>query len=194
MLTSWRNFAKKPSQVVVVVDSSGSMAVDKLSSVQNTLNYYIQQLGPKETITLIDFDTIIKPPVTVNGTVEGRNRGIEFIGNLKADGNTKLYDATLEARNWLRDNLRSDAINAVVVLTDGEDSGSTTSLEQLNQELEQTGFNSDQRIAVFTIGYGNQGEFDAQVLQQIAELNGGYYREGNPETISTLMSDLQVEF
>jgi Ca-activated chloride channel family protein len=194
MLKSWQEFAKKPSQVVVVVDSSGSMSGDKLPAVQNTLRNYIQSLGPKEQIAVIDFDSEIRTPVKVNGTPQGQASGMQFIGNLRADGGTRLYDSALEARNWLEQNLRKDAINAVVILTDGDDSGSKINLEQLRQELEKSNFSSDKRIAFFTVGYGNEGEFNPDVLKQIAELNGGYYRKGNPETISTLMADLQVEF
>ncbi|MEO1433293.1 MAG: extracellular solute-binding protein [Cyanobacteria bacterium J06632_19] len=194
MLKSWQEFAKKPSQVVVVVDSSGSMAGDKLPAVQNTLRNYIQSLGPKEQIAVIDFDDEIRTPVKVNGTPQGQASGMEFIGNLQADGGTRLYDSALQARNWLEKNLRKEAINAVVILTDGDDSGSSINLKQLRQELEKSNFNSDKRIAFFTVGYGKDGEFNPEVLKEIAELNGGYYRKGNPETISTLMADLQVEF
>jgi Ca-activated chloride channel family protein len=194
MLKSWQEFAKKPSQVVVVVDSSGSMLGDKLPSVQNTLRNYVENLGPKEQIALIDFDSEIRPPVLVDGTPQGRDRGMQFIANLKANGGTQLYDAALYARNWLVSHPRKDAINAVVILTDGEDSGSKIPLEQLRQELEKSNFKSDQRIAFFTVGYGKEGEFNPEVLQQISQLNGGYYRQGDPTTISALMSDLQVEF
>lgn len=194
MLKSWQEFAKKPSQVVVVVDSSGSMGGNKLPAVQNTLRNYVENLGPKEQIALIDFDSEIRPPVLVDGTPQGRDRGMQFIANLQANGGTKLYDAALYARNWLVSHPRKEAINAVVILTDGEDSGSQIRLEQLRQELEKSNFKSDQRIAFFTVGYGKEGEFNPQVLQQIAQLNGGYYRQGDPTTISTLMSDLQVEF
>ncbi|MEL7244001.1 MAG: VWA domain-containing protein [Cyanobacteria bacterium J06573_2] len=194
MLKSWQEFAKKPSQVVVVVDSSGSMSGNKLPAVQNTLRNYIQSLGPKEQIAIIDFDSDIRPPVKVNGSPQGQASGMQFIGNLRADGGTRLYDSALQARNWLEKNLRKDAINAVVILTDGDDSGSDINLQQLSQELEKSNFNSDKRIAFFTVGYGNEGEFNPKVLKQIAELNGGYYRKGDPETISTLMADLQVEF
>jgi Ca-activated chloride channel family protein len=82
----------------------------------------------------------------------------------------------------------------VLILTDGEDSGSQINLDQLEQELQKSGFSSDQRIAFFTIGYGKEGEFNPQALQKIAEVNGGYYRQGDPATISTVMGDLQVEF
>lgn len=194
MLTSWQAFAKKPSKVVLVVDSSGSMSGDKLPAVQSTLQTYLNNLGAKDQVALIDFDSQIRPPVVVEGTPQGKAKGIEFIGSLREDGGTKLYDAALYGRNWLSKNLRKDGINAVVILTDGEDSESKISLNQLGAELKKSGFSSDQRIAFFTVGYGNAGEFSPDVLKQIAELNGGYYSEGNPASIARLMDNLQTEF
>jgi Ca-activated chloride channel homolog len=137
MLKNWEDTAKKPSLVVVVVDSSGSMSGDKLPSVQNTLKTYIEQLGPKDQIALIDFDDEVRAPIRADGTPEGRDRGLQFVSSLQDDGATKLYDASLAGRNWLQQNLRPEAINAVLVLTDGEDSGSSISLEQLQQELQK---------------------------------------------------------
>ncbi|MCF4966584.1 VWA domain-containing protein [Nostoc sp. CMAA1605] len=194
MLKSWQEASKKPSLVVVVVDSSGSMEGNKLPAVQNTLLNYVKNLGVKEQIALIDFDSDIRPPVLVDGTPQGRDRGLQFISGLRADGGTKLYDAAIYARDWLQKNRRQNAINGVLILTDGEDSGSQTSLEQLSTELQKSGFSTDQRIGFFTIGYGQEGEFNPNALKKIAESNGGYYSQGNPETISRLMSDLQVEF
>ena len=194
MLASWESYAKKPSKVVLVVDSSGSMAGDKLPAVQATLQSYINHLGSKEEVALIDFDSQIRPPIAVDGTPQGKSKGIEFVNSLQAQGGTKLYDAALYSRNWLAQNLRKDGINAVVILTDGEDSGSASSLDQVKTELQKSGFGSDQRIAFFTVGYGKAGEFDANVLQQIADRNGGYYSQGDPKSIARLMTNLQTEF
>jgi len=194
MLKSWQEVAKKPSLVVVVVDSSGSMEGEKLPAVQRTLQTYINSLGPKEQIALIDFDKDIRPPVLVNGTPEGKDKGMQFIGSLEAAGGTRLYDAAIAANNWLGANLRPNAINAVLILTDGDDTTSETSLEQLKQELQKSGFNSEKRIAFFTVGYGDEREFNPEALKTIAELNGGYYSKGDPESISKLMSNLQLEF
>jgi Ca-activated chloride channel family protein len=194
MLQSWQQFAKKPSLVAVVVDSSGSMSGNKLPAVQQTLQNYVNSLGAKDQIALIDFDSEIRPPVLVDGTPQGRDRGLQFISSLQVGGGTKLYDSALYARNWLQQNLRKDAINAVLILTDGEDSGSQVRLEQLGEELKKSGFGSDQRIAFFTVGYGNEGDFNPTALKQIADLNGGYYSKGEPESIARLMADLQVEF
>lgn len=66
--------------------------------------------------------------------------GIQFISSLQVGGGTKLYDNALYARNWLQQNLRKDAINAVLILTDGDDSESNTNLEQLAVELKKVVF------------------------------------------------------
>jgi Ca-activated chloride channel family protein len=194
MLKSWQIYAKKPSQVAIVIDTSGSMQGTKIASVQNTLLRYIQNLGPKEKIALISFNSQINPPIVIEGNERGKQLGIQFISNLRAEGGTRLYDSSLYARNWLSQNLQRDGINAVLVLTDGEDSGSNISLDRLENELQKSGFESAERIAFFTVGYGREGEFNPEVLQKIAQLNGGYYRQGEPETIGNLMADLQVEF
>lgn len=194
MLDSWQHYAKKASQVVVLIDVSGSMKGKKLAAVKNTLLTYINNLGSKEKIVLISFSSELNTPVIIEGTQRGKRLGIEYISSLKAQGGTKLYDSTLYARNWLQNNLRPDAINAALVLTDGEDSGSKISLNNLNQELKKSNFETETRIDFFTVGYGKEGEFNQDALQQIAQLNGGYYRQGDPATIANLMADLQLEF
>lgn len=194
MLASWQQLAKKPSQVAIVVDSSGSMEGNKLPAVQQTLQNYINHLNANDRIALIDFDSEIRSPIVIDGTAAGKNNGVAFISSLSVGGGTALYDASLYARNWLMQNLRPNAINAVLVLTDGEDSESGTNIEQLTAELEKTGFEGDQRISFFTIGYGKEGEFNPQVLEQIAQTTGGYYSKGDPETISRVMDNLQLEF
>ncbi|MEO1342381.1 MAG: VWA domain-containing protein, partial [Cyanobacteria bacterium J06635_13] len=168
MLNSWQTYAKKPSQVAVVIDTSGSMKGAKLAAIKNTLLNYVQNLGEQEQIALISFNSKINPPVIVTGDSVGKDKGISFISSLTAGGGTRLYDSSLYARNWLMQNPRPDAINAVLILTDGEDSGSQISLDQLSEQLKSSNFESGENIAFFTVGYGRDGEFDAQSLQQIA--------------------------
>ena len=194
MITAWANFAKKPSLVVIVVDSSGSMEGNKLPAVQNTLQTYINTLGPNDQVALIDFDEAIRPPVLADGTPDGQQRGFDFINSLQAEGGTRLYDASLEAQSWLRANLRENDINAELELTDGEDSGSGVPFDSLLTSLKESDFSTDERIAFFTVGYGDEGDFNPDVLTQISESTGGYYAKGAPDTIARLMQDIQLEF
>ncbi|MCS6782410.1 MAG: extracellular solute-binding protein [Gloeomargarita sp. SKYBB_i_bin120] len=194
MLRAWETVAKKPSRVVVVVDDSGSMRGPKLAAMQQSLYTYINNLNPRDELVLIRFSSQVDAPVFIRGDAAGKQQGLAFVNNLRAQGATALYDAVGQAVTWLRQNLRPGAINAVLVLTDGEDTNSRTSLSQLEQQLRQSNFETDVRIGFFTIGYGEEGEFNPQVLQQIATLGGGYYQHGKPETIAAVMADLQLEF
>ena len=194
MIQTWIDVAKKPSRVALVVDSSGSMAGEKLPAVARSLQLYLSQLGPRDVVALIEFDNRILPPVVVDATPAGQERGQTFLTNLKADGTTHLYDAVLVGRDWLTQTGAADEIRAVVVLTDGIDSRSTLSLKGLKQALRSTGFKSDERIAVFSVGYGQEDQFDRSTLKAMAEGNGGEFLQGTPETIRQLMDSLQLAF
>ncbi|MFN7900380.1 MAG: extracellular solute-binding protein [Synechococcaceae cyanobacterium] len=194
IVSTWRNLVKRPSRVALVVDSSGSMQGVKLAAVQRSLQVYLDQIGPRDVVGLIDFDSRIQPPVVVRGGGLDRDKAAGFVAGLRADGATLLYDAVLRARDWLRSSRRPGELLAVLVLTDGVDSGSRLKLESLKQELVRSGFRGDERIGVFTLGYGESSEFDAAVLRQIAESNGGEYVEGSADSVRRRMEDLQQAF
>jgi Ca-activated chloride channel family protein len=192
----WRDLAKKPSRVALLVDSSGSMQGQKLAAAQSSLQAYLAQIGPRDTVALFDFDGLVRPPLVVRGGASGigAERAQGFVGGLVADGGTVLYDAVRQGRDWLRGTRRPGEILAVVVLTDGKDNGSRLTLPSLSAELERSGFAGDERIGVFTVGYGTKGEYDEGVLRRIAESNGGEFASGTPDTIRRRMEDLQMAF
>lgn len=195
MIRTWRNLVKKPSRVALVVDSSGSMQGEKLPAVQRSLQAYLDQIGPRDVVGLIDFDGRVREPVVLRGGAAERDKGRAFVAGLQAEGGTRLYDAVLAGRDWLRRTRREGEILAVVVLTDGVDSGSRLSLlGALTAELRRSGFAGDERIGVFTIGYGEAGSYDPDTLRQIAESNGGEFVQGSVDSIRRRMEDLQLAF
>jgi Ca-activated chloride channel family protein len=194
IISTWRDLVKKPSRVALVVDSSGSMADAKLASAQRSLQAYLAQIGPRDVVGLIDFDSEVREPVVLRGGAQDTGKAGQFVTSLRAEGGTRLHDAVLAGRDWLRRTRRSGEILAVVVLTDGVDSGSRLPLQALKEELRRSGFGGDERIGVFTIGYGQSGEYDATALRGIAQSNGGEFVEGTPESIRRRMEDLQLAF
>jgi Ca-activated chloride channel family protein len=194
MIATWRDQVKKPSRVALVVDSSGSMRGDKLPSAQRSLQGYLGQIGPRDVVGLIDFDSVVREPVVLRGGGPEAAKAAAFMSGLEAEGGTRLHDAVQAGRDWLRRTRQPGEILAVVVLTDGIDSGSRLSLQALEADLRRSGFGGDDRIGVFTIGYGNSGEYDATSLRRIAESNGGEFVEGTPDSILKRMEDLQLAF
>ncbi|MDI9406794.1 MAG: VWA domain-containing protein [Chitinophagaceae bacterium] len=193
IIRQWRELVKKPSRVALVVDSSGSMAGDKLPVAQRSLQAYLNQIGPRDVVGLIEFDSTVREPVVLRGGPAGAPGSAALIGRLEADGGTRLHDAVLAGRDWLRRTRQPGEIQAVVVLTDGVDSGSQLSLRALQEQLRRSGFEGDERIGVFTIGYGG-GDYNADALRQIAEANGGEFVEGTVDSIRRRMEALQLAF
>jgi len=78
----------------------------------------------------------------------------------------------------------------VVVLSDGEDRDSHTSLAQLLQRIR---FDGERRtVRVFTIAYGKDAKRD--VLQQIAEATQGRAFDSKPENIRQVFRDISTFF
>ena len=83
----------------------------------------------------------------------------------------------------------TERINALVVMTDGRENNSATSLEALIRKLQK---NSPVQMVVFCVAYG--GDADLWTLEQIAESTGGQVRQGDLETIEDLYQVLSTYF
>ena len=91
-------------------------------------------------------------------------------------GETRVRDATIAGVQAVEAELDPDAINAVVVLTDGEDTSSARTAEAVVRELEAQRRKESGQIRVFTIAYGS--EPNADELADYAKASGGNSYEG----------------
>jgi Ca-activated chloride channel family protein len=111
------------------------------------------------------------------------------VDGLVAGGDTALLDGVSMAYERLQDLGDSERINAIVVMTDGMENNSRTSLRRLVSDLEQ---NYPVQVVVFCIAYGDDA--DMETLRRIAEPTDGQVREGDPETIQDLYKVLSTYF
>jgi Ca-activated chloride channel family protein len=98
-------------------------------------------------------------------------------------------DGVYEAYRRLQDLGDAERINAIVVMTDGQENNSRMSLRQLVREVSQDG---QMPVVIFCIAYG--GDADIDTLQAIAEPTGGQVREGDLDTIRDLYKILSTYF
>lgn len=119
------------------------------------------------------------------------------VEGLEADGATGLYDTLDAATKAMRDDYDPQAINAIVLLTDGrnEDGDSLTKAELLKRIKDP----ARPQIRVFTIAYGSKADEDdangRSVLEEIADASGGKaYDAKKAETIEQVITSVISNF
>jgi Ca-activated chloride channel family protein len=183
-------YTKRHTNVYLVVDTSGSMEGEKLEQAQAALRIFLEQIqGDMERVGLIQFATYVHPVVDLDEMGANRAALEMAVDQMEANGDTALLDAVYEAHRRLQDLGDSERINAIVVMTDGQENNSNTSLRSLVSELER---DYPTQVVVFCIAYGYDADMDT--LSWIAEPTGGQVREGDPETILDLYRVLSTYF
>ncbi|MFN2165535.1 MAG: VWA domain-containing protein [Anaerolineae bacterium] len=183
-------YTKRHTNVYLVVDTSGSMRGEKLGQAQIALDVFLEQIqGDVERVGLIQFASGVNTVVYLDEV--GNNRGAlqAAVAGLRAEGDTALLDGVYEAYRGLEELADTERINAIVVMTDGQENNSAISLRRLVSELQEQ---SPVPVVVFCIAYGDDA--DIATLQAIAEPTGGQVREGTLETIRDLYKILSTYF
>jgi len=108
-----------PKDVVFLMDTSGSQQGEPLAKSQELMRRFIQGLNPNDTFTIIDFANTAKALSTtpLANTAENRQRAINYIDKLQANGGTELLNGIQAVMNFpaaARGRLRS-----IVLITDG---------------------------------------------------------------------------
>jgi Ca-activated chloride channel family protein len=191
ILHVWRA-QKKHSNVVLVLDTSGSMNEEgKIQSAREGAKQLVQLLDDGDTFSFLPFSSELHWAQR-NASVQSERANLtNQIGSLFAGGGTALYDAIDSAYQQLVSAGPGESkIEAVVVLTDGEDTESKMKLEQLMEGIK---FNGETRaIHIFTIAYGKDARKD--ILQKIADATQAKFYVGTPQNIVEVFRDISTFF
>jgi Ca-activated chloride channel homolog len=190
---AWRE-DRKPASVLLVVDTSGSMAEEsRLERAKGGLRSFFRNVGRQDSVGLTIFSDRITPLIPVGPYRANAPKLRETVRNLIADGGTAVYDATIEGFRTVRSEASTDRINAVVVLTDGEDTDSGASADDVVEAVRAQG-DSDDQVRVFTIAYSAGAVGAAEALQKIAEASGGQAYRGDTEDIEAVYRSISSFF
>ena len=186
-------YTKRHTNVYLVADVSGSMADDnKIEDARQALKIFLEQIrGDEERVGLISFSTAVSEDVPLGLLGQNRHNLDAGIDSLSADGNTALLDAISLAYQRLRALDDRERINAIVVMTDGQENNSSISLGELEDQV-RLGNESGPAVVIFCIAYGRDA--DMATLRRIAEVSGGQARSGDLDTIRQLYKMLSAYF
>lgn len=190
---AWRA-DRKPANVLVVLDTSGSMQEeDRLERAKQGLDTFFDQVGKQDSVGLLTFNTDLNriAPIEPYRRNEPALRGA--VRDLIADGGTAFRDAAVEAVNGVRQLEDDDRINAVVLLTDGEDTDSRRSFDDALRELGSQG-DSENQVRLFTIAYSSGAAQAQEELARLAEATGGKAYEGTTDDIESVYRSISSFF
>lgn len=110
--------AAKPRHIMMMVDTSSSMAGEGIEAIKAALPQVFAMLNPEDRVSLTTFDTIITPVITNQSKKDIETAFHEAVHNLNADGSTALNDTILSIGNNVE---TPDAGHTTVLLfSDGE--------------------------------------------------------------------------
>ncbi|MGW8950116.1 substrate-binding and vWA domain-containing protein [Streptomyces sp. NPDC055709] len=172
LLEAYENTLRRPSRTVYVLDTSGSMAGDRIERLKKALTELTGDFRNREEVTLMPFGSQVKAKLT--HTLDpadpdtGRNAIRKDAEGLSADGETAIFSSLRDAYAYLGRGPSGDTFTSVVLMTDGENTAGVSAgmFESSYRALPA----AQRHTPVFPILFGDS---DRGELTRIAELTGG---------------------
>jgi Ca-activated chloride channel family protein len=156
-----------PKDLVLVLDTSGSMRGEKMEQAREAVTWTIEQLQPEDRFNIITFGTEVQRfrPSVIDNTATSRAAAIEFIDNAVALGRTNISEA-LEA--GLKSGGAGERPQMMIFLTDGSPTAGEVMPEKILKALPSMNAG---RTRVFALGVGQ--DVNTWLLDQLARQTGG---------------------
>ena len=160
---------KAPAAVSLVIDTSGSMAGDKIRHAREAAQKLVGELRDGDIVSVTTFSDRAEERVSpVRLDQRSRMQIASVLAELKADGGTNLFEGVRQAGMTVMGAPTSHPIRRVVLISDGIATVGMTSREQLANLGEKAG---DRGVQLTAIGVGL--EYDELTLNQLALRSSG---------------------
>ena len=155
---------RMPLNFALVLDHSGSMKGAKLKNVKEAVKMVIGRLEPTDYVSVVIFDDtsqVIIPSMPANDK-PGMQAAIDQIRDA---GGTTMSLGMIQGLNELRRWHIPNAVNRMILLTDGVTYGDSDRCRQLARDAASAG------IAIYPLGIG--ADWDEDLLDSVGQLSGG---------------------
>ena len=184
--------------VILVLDTSGSMRGEKLAQAKGALEFVLDNLNDEDRFNVIAFSTGVRQYAARLQPTEERNEALYFVRELEAVGGTDINRALLEAVAQAE----GERPTLIIFLTDGLATEGVVDTEQI---IANVGREATKAVRVFTFGVGD--EVNTVLLDTLAQSHRGasaYVRPGQSieeevsafyaKVSSPLLADLDLDF
>jgi VWFA-related protein len=140
------NAERVPVSLGIVLDTSGSMAGEKMAAAREALHRFLfDLLGPEDEVFLYRFDAT---PQLVAGWTTDRRQISDELMRVQPRGGTALYDAVAEAIPLAQKGRHRK--KALVIISDGNDTSSRVDVSEVKELIRET------EVLVYAIGIDAQ--------------------------------------
>ncbi|RMG93711.1 MAG: VWA domain-containing protein [Deltaproteobacteria bacterium] len=168
---------RPPMNLVVTIDTSGSMQGENIAYVREGLARTLDDLRPEDLVSVVTFSHAAE--VLLEAVPGDDPQLAETFASLSATGSTNLYDGLRTSYDLVTAYDDGERQNRVIFLSDGVATAGITDADKI---LDLGGGFRESRITLSTIGMGT--EFDPEVMRGLAEAAyGAFYFLEDPQAV-----------
>ena len=177
-----------PVSMGILVDNSGSMR-NKRRGVNASALQFVRSSNPEDEVFILNFNDESYLDTDFTDSIKLLEEGLERIDSR---GGTAFYDALYLALNHLNEKASWDK-KVLLLITDGEDNASRTTLEELVQTVQRS------NVMIYTVGLLSGESRRAmrrakRALENVAKASGGAtYFPNNLEDVQVVANDIAAD-
>ncbi|MCL1094781.1 marine proteobacterial sortase target protein [Shewanella kaireitica] len=154
-----------PRELILVIDTSGSMSGEAIEQAKASIIYALSGLSAQDSFNILQFNSNVYAlsDTPLNASAKNIGRAQAYVQRLQANGGTEMSLALDKALS--QQDLNSERLRQVLFITDGAIGNEPQLFTQIRNQLQQS--------RLFTIGIGAAP--NAHFMQRAAELGRGTY-------------------
>ncbi|NLE43307.1 MAG: VWA domain-containing protein [Chloroflexi bacterium] len=153
-----------PKDVILVLDTSGSMDGEKIVQAKDALIYILDHLGYRDRFNIVTFSSGVRRYAGTLQPVSETRNAIEWVKRLEALGGTDIHRALLEA--LAQADLERPTV--LIFLTDGQPTEGVTEIDQIIADAAEAALGN---IRLFAFGLGD--DVNTVLLDTLAQQHRG---------------------
>jgi Ca-activated chloride channel family protein len=165
---AWEEKDRIPKDVIFVLDTSGSMAGEKMTQARNALTYCVNRLNPEDRFNLVDFSTEARTysESLVKVSPESQKGALKYIERIEARGGTAIAEALERALGMF--GADPGRVPILVFMTDG-----LPTIGERDPDAILKGVKDRNKGNVRAFAFGVGHDVNTRLLDRIAADNGG---------------------
>ena len=159
------------AHITLVVDTSGSMDIrERLGLVRSTLALLALELRDTDTVAVVTYGDTSNVLLPATPASEAQQI-VDVIDQLVPQGSTNMEAGLRAGYEQARTTFDPEAINTVVLASDGVANAGITGTDPLSDLVRDEGADG---IRLVTVGYG-MGNYNDDLMEQLADRGDGFY-------------------